>query len=102
MNFDQLGHVTQIGDERNLYAIGAKGEANRIGGVVWNSEGVHFNVANREALASVNGLNTAEAFAKRFGKAPLQRVHGGFRNVKRRFPEPEHLGQAAAMVIVFV
>src|SRR2546423_3866903 len=62
MNFDKLGHVAQIGHQGYLYTISAKREAHGIGGIMRNSEGVDFDVADSEALTGVDGLNATEAF----------------------------------------
>ncbi len=64
MDLDQLRHVAEVGDESDLDSIGAEREADRIGSIVGNGKRVHFDVADAEALPGVNGLDTAEAFAK--------------------------------------
>ncbi len=102
MDFDMIGHIAEIGDQSHLYAIGAKGEANGIGGIVWNTEGVHVNIADGEVLPRVNGFYAIDAFAKSFGKNALHRAHRGFGDVERCLPQAKHLRQAVAMVRVFV
>jgi len=102
MNLDELGHVAEVGDQGDLYTIGAKGEADGIGGIVRNGEGVDLDVADGEALASVNGLDAAETLGERVRQSALERVHGRLGDVEGSFPEAENLGQATAMVVVFV
>jgi hypothetical protein len=69
---------------------------------VRNGERVNFNVANSEMLARLNGFDAAEALSKCFGKDALHRLHRRFGNVKRGFPQAEHLREAVAVVRVFV
>ena len=102
MDFDEFGHVAEVGDNGQFCAVGAEGKSDRVGGVVRNGEGVDVDVANGEALAGVNGFEAIEALAESVGKNLIHRVHGGFRNVERGSPESEHLGQAAAVVGVLV
>jgi hypothetical protein len=102
MDFDEFGHVAEVGDDGKLGAVGAEGEGHRVGSVMRNREGVDVDVANGEALAGVNGFKAIEALAERVGKNLIHRVHGGFGNVKRGFPESKHLRQPAAMVGVLV
>jgi hypothetical protein len=102
MDFDELGHVAEVGDDGQFCAVGAEGKGDRVGGVVWNGEGVDIDVADGEALAGVNGFKAIEALAESVGKNLVHRVHSGFGNVKRGFPESEHLRQAVAVVGVLV
>jgi len=102
MNFDQLGHVAKIGDERHLRAIGAKREADRIGGIVRNLKRVDINIADSEMLAGLNGFHAAQTLRKPIGQGAVQRVHRRLRDVKRRFPKPKHLGKTVAVIEVLV
>jgi hypothetical protein len=63
---------------------------------------MHFNIANGKTLASVNGLDTAQALAQRVRERAVERVHGRLGDVQRRFPQAQHLRQSAAMIVVFV
>jgi hypothetical protein len=67
-----------------------------------DGESVHFDVSNHEALASVNGFNARDTFAKSFGQAATQRIKSGLGNIQRSFPERQHLRQTVAMIGVFV
>jgi hypothetical protein len=102
MDFDEFGHVAEVGDDGELGAVGAEGEGDRVGGVMRNSEGVDVDVADGEALAGVNGFKAIEALAESVGKNLIHRVHSGLGNVERRFPESEHLRQAVAVVGMLV
>jgi hypothetical protein len=102
MHFDKLGHVTEIGNDGHLCAVRTKSESEGVGGIVGNREGVHFDVANGEALAGVNRFDSSKTLSKRLGKNALHSSQRGLSNVKRRFPKAEHLRQAIAMVGVFV
>jgi len=102
MHFDKLGHVTKVGDDRHLRAVRTEGESDGIGGIVGNREGMDVDVPNSEMLASLNGFDAVEPLAKRFGENALHRVHRRFGNVKRSFPEAEHLRETVAMVGVLV
>jgi hypothetical protein len=69
---------------------------------VRDGEGVDVDIADGEALAGLNGLDPAEAFAEGVGKDALECFHGGLGDVERRFPEAEDLGETVAVVGVFV
>jgi hypothetical protein len=102
MDFDEFGHVAEVGDDGQFCAVGAEGESDRVCGVVRNGEGVDVDVADGEALAGVNGFKTVESLAERVRKNALHRVQGGLGNVERGFPESEHLGETVAVVGVLV
>ena len=102
MNFDKLGHVAKIGHESHLRAIGAKGEADRIGSVVGNLERMDIDIADGEVLAGLNGFDAAQTLREPDRQGAVQRVHRGFGDVKRRFPQAEHLRQAVAVVAMLV
>jgi hypothetical protein len=102
MDLDEFGHVAEIGADGDLVAVGAEGEADGVGGIVRDGEGVDVDVTDGKALAGVDGFDAAEAFAKSVRKDALEGVHGGLGDVERGFPDAEHLGKAVAMVGVFV
>ena len=102
MNFDELGHVAEVGADGDLDAVGAEGEAEGIGGIVRDGEGVDINVADGEALAGVDGFDAAEALAEGFRQDAAELLHGGLGNVERRFPEAQDLRQTVAVVGVLV
>jgi hypothetical protein len=91
MNFDKLGHVAEVGDDRELRAVGAEGESDRVSGVVRYGERMDVDVANGKALAGVNGFETIEALAERLRKNLVHGVHGGLGDVERSLPKTEHL-----------
>jgi hypothetical protein len=102
MNFDELGHVAQVGDDGYFYTIGAKSEADGIGGVMRNGEGVDLDIPDGEALAGVNGFDAAEPLAERIRQGALERVHGGLGDVQGSFPQAQNLRQTAAMIVMLV
>jgi len=102
MDFNEFGHVAEIRTDGDFCAIGAESETNRVGGIMRDGEGVDVDVANDKALAGLDGLHSAKAFAKCIGHDALERGHGGFGNVERSFPEPQDLRKAVAVVRVFV
>src|SRR5208283_514477 len=63
---------------------------------------VDINVANREALAGLDGLDAVEPFAESVGKNVMERLHRRLRDIERGFPKAEGLRQAVAVVGVFV
>ena len=67
MHFDQFGHVAQVGDDGHFRAIRTECEADRVGGVMGNREGVDLNIADGEALASVNGFHATQTLGKSIG-----------------------------------
>jgi len=102
MDFDELGHVTKIGADGDLGAVGAEGEGDGVDGVVRNGEGVDVDVTDAKALAGLNGFDAAKAFAKSFGKNAPEGAHGGLGDVERSFPEGQDLREAVAMIGVLV
>ncbi|SRR5712692_3645335 len=102
MDLDELGHVTEVGDDRELGAIGAEGKGDRVGGIVGYGERVDINVADCETLTSVNGFEAMETLAERVGKNAVHRIHGGLGDVEWGLPKAEHLRQAVAVVGVLV
>lgn len=53
-------HVTKIGSEADLDPFRAEGEADRIGGIVRNSEGLNLDVADAEAATREKMLGLGE------------------------------------------
>jgi hypothetical protein len=102
MHFDKLRHVPEVCADSHLRAIGPKRKPDGIGGIVRNREGVHVDIPDRKALAGLNRFGALQPLPKRVGKDALQRVHRRFGHIKRRFPKPEDLRQAVAMVRMFV
>ena len=102
MDFDELGHVAEVGADGHLGAVRAECESDGVGSIVRNGEGVYVDIANCEALAGLNGFHASQALGESTGKDALQRVHGRRSNVKRHLPEPEDLRQAVAVVGVLV
>lgn len=102
MNFDKLGHVAKIGHESHLRAIGAKGEAYRIGSIVRNLKRMDINIADGEVLAGLNSFEATQTLREPVRQGAVQRVHGGFGDVKWRLPQTEHLRQAVAVVGMLV
>ena len=102
MDLDELGHVAEVGDNRELGAVGAESKSDRIGGVVRNAEGMNLDVTHGEGLSGMDRFDAAEPLAKSIGKNTLHGIHSWLGDVQRGFPESEHLRQAAAMVGVLV
>ncbi len=102
VNFDMIGDVAEVGADGYLGAVRAKGESDRVGGIMGNTNGMDVDITNREALAGLDGLHTTQALAKRFGKNALHGAQGGFGDVERGFPETEHLREAVTVVGVLV
>jgi hypothetical protein len=63
---------------------------------------MHIDIANREALAGLNRLDSPQTFPERFWQDALQRVHGRPGHEKWRLPESEDLRQAVAVIGVLV
>ena len=102
MNFHQLGHVAEIGNDGHFGAVRTEGEADRVGSIVRNRECVHVNIADGEMLAGMNRFDTAQTFFQPFGKRTFQRCERQLSDEQRGSVETKHLGQAVAMVGVFV
>jgi len=102
MDPDVIRQVAEIGADGDFGPIGAEGESDRVGGVVWDGESVNIDVANGEALAGLDRFDTAESLAEGVGQDALQRVHSGFGDVERCFPEAKNLREAVAVIGVFV
>jgi hypothetical protein len=99
---DVIGQVAEIGADSDLGAVSTEGESDRVGGVVRDGEGVDVNIADRKALAGLNGLNAAETLAEGIGQDALESVHGGLCDIEGRLPEAEDLRKAVAVVGVLV
>jgi hypothetical protein len=97
-----IWEVAEIGADRDFGAVGTEGESDGVGGVVGNRECVDVDVADRETLAGLDGLDASEALAECVGQDALERVHGGLGDVERRFPESEDLREAVTVVRVFM
>ena len=102
VDFDELRHVAEVGANRYFRAIGTKGEADGVGSVVGDGEGMNIYIADCKALARLNRFYAVETLAKCVGKATLKRGHGGFSDVKRSFPETEDLRKAVAVIGVLM
>jgi hypothetical protein len=102
MDSDVIGQIAEIGADCNLGAVGAEGESDRVGGVVGDGERMDVDVADGEALPSLNRFDAAEALAKGVGQDALEGLHRGLGDVEWGFPEAEDLREAIAVVGVFV
>ena len=102
MDFDELRHVAEVGDDGELGAVGAEGESDRVGSVVRNRERVDVDIADGEGLSGLDGFDAAEALAEGVGQNALEGLHCGLGDVQRRFPETEDLGEAVAVIGMLV
>ena len=94
--------VAEISADGDFGAVGAEGEAYGVGGVVRDGKGMDVDVADGEALASLDGFHAAEALAKGVREDALQGFHRGLGDIERRLPEAEDLRKAVAVVGVLV
>jgi hypothetical protein len=99
---DELGHVAEVGDQAELRAVGAEGEANGVGGIVRYGEGVNLDIADGEALAGLDGFDTVEALVQLVRQDAAERFEGRRSDEQRRLPQSQELGQAVAVVGVLV
>lgn len=102
MEFYEFGEIAEIGDDGDFCAVGAKGVADRIGGVVRNGEGRNFDVADGEALARADMFDAVELFCGGFGQNANDFRVGSFGEVSSGFPMSEKLRKSAGVVGVFV
>ena len=102
MDSDVVWQVAQIGADGHLGAVGAEGESDGVGSVVRDGERVDVDIADGEGLASLNGLDAAQALPEGVGKNALEGFHGGLGHIKRRFPEAEDLGEAVRVIGMLV
>jgi len=102
VNFYQLGEIAQVRDQRHFCAIRFEGESQRVGRVVRDGEGVHIDVTDGEALASMYGFDAAQPLAKSFREATAEGFHGRLGDKKRSFPEPQHLWKPVAVIGMLV
>ncbi len=102
MDFDQLGHVAEIGNDGHLRAIRTEREPDGVRRIMGNRESVHVDIADGEMLARLDTFDALEPLAKRFREDALHCIHGRFGDVERRFPDAQHLRQAVAVVGVLV
>jgi hypothetical protein len=78
VDFNAVGHVTEVGDNADLDSVGADGEADRICRVMRNREGIDFQVANGEPRACLEVLDGGREFA------PVDGGGGEPREVQRK------------------
>jgi hypothetical protein len=98
----EFRHVAEIGNQSEFYAAGAKGEAERIDGVVWNTERRHFNIAHGKSVASLDEFNALKP-PRMFFREKTQHFRIRFRaDIDRRAPSSEQRGEAANVVGMFV
>src|SRR2546422_939355 len=83
-------------------SVRTEGEADGIGGIVRDGKCVDVDVTDGKVLPGVNGFDAVEALSEGFGKNALHLAQSWLGDVKRRFPDAEHLRQAAAVVGVLV
>src|SRR5260370_41309421 len=102
MHFDKLRHVPEVSDDGHLCAIRTEREPDRISSVVRNRKSVYFNVSDCEMLARLDRFDPLEPLAKRLREDALHRIHGGFGNIDRRFPQSQHLLHALPSLGVFL
>lgn len=102
MNFDEFGHIAEVGADGDLGTIGAKGETDGIDGVMRNGEGMNVDIANRKALTRLNGFDAAQALAKSFRENAFENAHCGLGDIKRSLPETEDLRETIAVIGVLV
>jgi hypothetical protein len=102
MDSHVIRKVAEIGADGDFGAVGAEGEADGVGGVVRDGKRVHVDVADRETLAGLDGLHTAEALAEGVRQNALKGFQGGLGDVERGFPEAKDLRETVAVVGVFV
>lgn len=102
-----LGQVTEIGGDGDFGAIRAKSEANGIGGIMGDAEGIDFHVANFKAFAGADELDALEGrFRARIGG--IVRVHfqnfamGGLGEIRRTMPMARELREGVGVIAVLV
>jgi len=98
----QLGHVTEIGDERQLHAGGTKGEAERVDGVMGDAEGSDFDIADTKSVAGFDELDAVEAARIPFGKKTQSFGMGFGVEIDGGAPGAQQGRQAADVVGMFV
>lgn len=103
MDLNHFREIAEIGANGDLCAVGAKSEADRIGGIVRNSECMDIDIADGKVLAGLDRFDAFEALVEGLGEIAAERVQGRFRDIERRgFPEAQHLRETVAVVGVLV
>jgi hypothetical protein len=67
-----------------------------------NLKRVNINIADREMLTGLNGFHAAQALREAIGQGAVQRVHRRLGDVKRRFPQAQHLWKTVAVIEMLV
>ena len=80
MVLHQFGQVAEVGDDGDLRAVRAKGEADGIGGIVRNGEGIDFNIADLESVRRRGCIRRARIFLRRV----VRDTFSGFRGASAR------------------
>ena len=102
VKFDELGEIAEIGDDGDFCAVGAKGVADRIGGIVRDGEGRDFDVADGEAFAGADVLDAFDFLGGGFGQNAQDFGVRSFREIRGSAPVSEKLRKAARVVRVLV
>jgi hypothetical protein len=63
MHFDMVGDVTEVGANGHLSSVRAKGESDRVDGIVGNTKGMDVDVANGEALTGLDVRHATQTLA---------------------------------------
>ena len=102
VHFHQLGQIAEVGDDRDLRAVRAKRESQRVHGVVRYRNRRNLDVADDKPLPAADVLHPVQAFvgsfrknAQNLGVRRLGQVHGGA-------PLAQHLRERPDMIAVFV
>ena len=102
MKFHKLREIAKIGDDGNFCAVGAKGVADGISGIVRNREGGNFDVANHEALARANVFDTIQFFRRRLRENAADFDASVFGKISGSTKMSRELREAAGVVGMFM
>lgn len=102
MLFDEFGQIAEVGSDGDFRAIGAKGIADRVGGIVWNPEGINPEIADFEFVARMNVFDPLHFLEWAIRKHSENFAMRWLGEVGRAFPFASHLREARAMVGMLV
>ncbi len=99
----QLRHVAEVGDDGDFFAVGAKGVADRVGGIMRNGERGDFDIADYELDSGADVLTTRSILV--FGPSLVHLADFAVRRlgqVGRAFPIARQLRETVRVIAVFV
>jgi hypothetical protein len=98
MHSQGIGDITEIGRDRHFDALRREREADRIDGIVWNSEAGYVKIADCEAAACLKDFDGRHALA------PIDKLRSTTCQIHRELPfgSFHERGETAGVIAMFM